>query len=67
MISGTRLKLRYITQTKARPPTFTLFCNKGGKLPVDYQRYLTHALREEFDLGGVPIRLLLRKGENPYA
>jgi GTPase len=66
-VSGRRIKLRYITQSNARPPTFVLFCSRPKALPDSYVRYLVNSLRETFDLGGVPIRLLLRKGENPYA
>jgi GTPase len=66
-VSGRRIKLRYITQSNARPPTFVLFCSRLKALPDSYVRYLVNSLRETFDLGGVPIRLHLRKGENPYA
>jgi GTPase len=66
-VSGRRIKLRYITQSNARPPTFVLFCSRPKALPDSYVRYLVNSLRETFDLGGVPIRLHLRKGENPYA
>ncbi|HYB05955.1 MAG TPA: ribosome biogenesis GTPase Der, partial [Methyloceanibacter sp.] len=62
-VSGRRIKLRYITQSNARPPTFVLFCSRPKALPDSYVRYLVNSLRETFDLGGVPIRLLLRKGE----
>jgi GTP-binding protein len=66
-VSGRRIKLRYITQANARPPTFVLFCSRPKALPDSYLRYLTNGLRETFDLPGVPIRLHLRKGDNPYA
>ena len=66
-VSGRRIKLRYITQTKARPPTFVVFCSRPDLLPAAYKRYLANGIAERFDLGGVPIRLILRKGENPYA
>ena len=66
-VSGRRIKLRYITQSNARPPTFVLFCSRPKALPNSYVRYLVNSLRETFDLPGVPIRLHLRKGENPYA
>ena len=66
-VSGRRIKLRYITQSNARPPTFVLFCSRPKALPDSYVRYLVNSLRETFDLPGVPIRLHLRKGENPYA
>jgi len=67
LVDGRRLKLRYVTQVKARPPTFALFASRPEKLPESYARYLVNALRERFDLPGVPIRLNLRKGTNPYA
>jgi GTPase len=66
-VSGRRIKLRYITESNARPPTFVLFCSRPKALPDSYVRYLINSLRETFDLPGVPIRLHLRKGENPYA
>ena len=66
-VSGRRIKLRYITQANARPPTFVLFCSRPKALPDSYSRYLVNSLRESFDMPGVPIRLNLRKGENPYA
>jgi GTP-binding protein len=66
-VSGRRTRLRYLTQTKARPPTFVAFCSRPDALPAAYRRYLVNALRQDFDLAGTPIRLLLRKGENPFA
>jgi GTP-binding protein len=66
-VSGRRVKLRYITQSNARPPTFVAFCSRPDALPDSYVRYLVNSLRDTFDLGGVPIRLHLRKGANPYA
>jgi len=66
-VSGRRIKLRYMTQANARPPTFVVFCSQPKALPESYVRYLVNGLREGFDLPGVPIRLNLRKGENPYA
>ena len=66
-VSGRRLKLNYITQPKARPPSFVLFCTRADALPESYQRYLINAMRESFDLPGVPIRLTLREKANPYA
>jgi GTPase len=65
--SGRRIKLRYMTQANARPPTFVLFCSRPNGLPESYSRYLVNALRESFDMPGVPIRLNLRKGDNPFA
>ena len=67
LVNGRRIKIRYATQVKARPPTFALFANKPADLPDSYLRYLANGLRESFDLDGVPLRLHLRKGRNPYA
>jgi GTPase len=65
--AGRRLRLRYMTQANTRPPTFALFASKPGELPEAYRRYLVNGLRQDFDLPGTPIRLMLRKGANPYA
>jgi GTP-binding protein len=67
LVGARRLKLRYMTQANTRPPTFALFASKLAELPDSYRRYLVNALREDFDLPGTPIRLMLRKGDNPYA
>ncbi len=64
---GRRIKLRYMTQAKTRPPSFAIFCSRPTKLPDSYLRYLENGLREDFDRPGTPIRITLRKGENPYA
>jgi GTP-binding protein len=64
---GLRIKLRYMTQAKTRPPTFALFGSNPESLPTSYERYLINAIREDFGLEGVPVRLNLRKGKNPYA
>src|SRR6516162_2908265 len=67
-VSGRRVKIRYITQPKARPPFFVLFGNSLASIPENYKRYLVNGLRETFGLFGVPIRLSMRAGsENPYA
>jgi GTP-binding protein len=66
LVAGRRLRLRYITQVNTRPPTFALFASKPGDLPDSYRRYLVNALRREFELPGTPIRMMLRKGKNPY-
>ncbi len=66
-VAGRRIKLRYITQANARPPTFVLFCSRPKALPESYSRYLVNSLRDSFDMPGVPIRLHLRKGDNPFA
>jgi len=67
LVGARRLKLRYMTQANTRPPTFALFASKPSELPDSYRRYLVNALRQDFDLPGTPIRLMLRRGENPYA
>ncbi|MEI9991585.1 MAG: ribosome biogenesis GTPase Der [Rhizomicrobium sp.] len=66
-ISGRRVRIRYMTQVKARPPTFALFGNQLKSLPEDYIRYLTNGLREAFGLKGTALRFLMRGGKNPYA
>lgn len=66
LAQGRRLRLRYMTQAKTRPPTFIIFANKPGDLPGSYLRYLANGIREDFGIDGVPIRVMLRKGENPY-
>jgi GTP-binding protein len=65
-ISGRRIKIRYVTQVKARPPTFAIFGNQLDALPKSYSRYLVNNLRESFELPGVPIRIALRMGDNPF-
>lgn len=64
---GRRIKIRYMTQAKSRPPTFIIFASKPDELPESYSRYLINGLREAFALPGVPIRLHVRAGRNPYA
>ena len=66
LVKGRRLKIKYITQAKTRPPTFALFVNQKSHVPESYVRYLVGSLRETFDLPGVPVRMLLRQGKNPY-
>jgi GTPase len=66
LVDGRRLRLRYITQPKARPPTFVAFGTRAERIPEDYQRYLINSLRETFALPGTPIRLQLRGTQNPY-
>jgi len=66
-VSGRRLKLNYITQTKARPPSFVLFCSRADAVPQSYLRYLTNSLREAFALPGTPVRITLREKQNPFA
>lgn len=66
IVAGRRVKLRYMTQVKSRPPTFAAWVNKPVDLPESYVRFLTNDMRTNFKLEGVPIRWLLRKGKNPY-
>jgi GTP-binding protein len=66
-VSGRRLKLRYMTQAKIRPPSFIVFASRPDALPDSYQRYLVNGMREAFNMPGTPIRLWVRGGRNPYA
>lgn len=66
-VSGRRLKMRYMTQAKTRPPSFIVFASRPDVVPMSYQRYLINGLRQSFDMPGTPIRLWLRGGKNPYA
>jgi len=66
-VSGRRLKLNYITQTKARPPSFVVFCSRADAVPESYLRYLVNSLRGFFELPGTPIRITLREKVNPFA
>lgn len=65
-VQGRRVKPKYISQTKTRPPTFILKCSRAESLPESYKRYLVNGLREDFDLPGIPIRLFVRADSNPY-
>jgi GTP-binding protein len=67
LVNGRRIRIRYGTQVKARPPTFALFVSKPEELPESYVRYLANSIRESFELDGVPLRFVTRKGKNPYA
>src|SRR5580692_5178813 len=66
-VSGRRLKLNYITQAKARPPSFVLFCSRADAVPQSYLRYLVNSMREYFELPGTPVRISLREKANPFA
>jgi len=66
LVEGRRLKLRYMTQAKARPPTFIVFGTRAEQTPDDYRRYLVRGLREAFDMPGTPIRIQFRGTENPF-
>ncbi len=65
-VAGRRLRIRYITQAKTRPPTFVAFVSRPKELPEAYVRYLVNGLRDAFNLPGVPVRMLLRGGDNPF-
>ena len=67
IVKGRRLKLRYAAQIKRRPPTVAIFGSRPSAVPDSYVRYLANGLRRDFDLPGVPIRILLRAAANPYA
>jgi GTPase len=66
LVRGRRIKLRYMTQIKTRPPTFQLFAAKADDLPDAYARYLINGIRDRFDLQGTPMRLNLRRTDNPF-
>jgi GTP-binding protein len=65
-VSGRRLKLKYMTQVKARPPAFMISCTRADALPESYTRYLVNSLRTDFNMPGVPIRIMYREKDNPY-
>lgn len=66
LAGGRRVRIKFATQTKTRPPTFALFCSRHSELPESYERYLMNGLRERFGLEGIPVRIQWRKGRNPY-
>jgi GTP-binding protein len=63
---GRRIKIRYMTQARTRPPTFAISSSQAGELPGDYARYLMNGLRETFGFHGVPIRMKVKAGKNPF-
>ena len=63
---GKRIKLRYVTQARSRPPTFTIFGNRTEELPASYERYLVNSIRDDLGFMGVPIRMHFKGGKNPY-
>ncbi|CAN5150867.1 ribosome biogenesis GTPase Der [soil metagenome] len=65
-VNGRRIKPKYMAQTKARPPTFVLFSSRADDMPEQYRRYLVNSMRESFDMPGVPLRITLKSGKNPY-
>jgi GTP-binding protein len=66
-VAGRRIKPKYMSQTKAKPPTFVLFSSRADQMPEHYRRYLVNSLRESFDMPGVPLRITIKSGKNPYA
>jgi len=66
-VGGKRIKPRYLTQIKARPPTFVLISSRAEEMPESYKRYLVNGLRDAFDLHAAPIRLIVKAGKNPFA
>ena len=66
-VAGRRLKIKYMTQAKTRPPGFVVSCTRPDSVPESYIRYLVNNLREDFDMPGVPIRMAMHASENPYA
>lgn len=67
LVDGRANRLKYIAQINTRPPTFALWVSQSKDLPGSYRRYLANGLREDFDLPGVPVRLLIRTSKNPYS
>jgi GTP-binding protein len=63
---GRRIKMRYITQARSRPPTFIVFGTRLDELPESYNRYLVNSLRDDLDLKGLPIRINMRSSKNPF-
>ncbi|WP_075995723.1 ribosome biogenesis GTPase Der [Salaquimonas pukyongi] len=66
-VAGRRIRLKFITQAKTRPPTFMVHCTRPEAMPTSYSRYMVNNIRETFDLWSVPVRLAMRKADNPYA
>ena len=66
LVNGLPIKLKYISQTNTKPPTFVIFANRAEHLPKSYERYLLNQLRESFKLAGIPLRLFVRQRENPH-
>jgi GTP-binding protein len=64
---GKRIKLRYITQARNRPPTFVVFGTRVDQLPASYHRYLLNGIRRDLDFGAVPVRINLRASNNPFS
>ena len=64
---GRRIKMRYMTQVRTRPPTFSVFSQRADDVPESYKRYLINSMREDFEMWGIPARINMRKGKNPFA
>ena len=64
--NGRRIRIKYMTQTRVKPPTFNFYCNIPEDLPESYNKYLRNSLRKEFDLQGIPLRMIFHKNKNPY-
>ena len=67
LVDGRSNRLKYITQIKTRPPTFALWVSRADDLPDMYKRFIINGLRKDFEIPGVPIRLLVRKSKNPFS
>jgi GTP-binding protein len=65
-VRGKRIKLRYITQIKSRPPTFVLIASRAEEIPESYKRYLVNGMREAFNLHATPVRLVVKSAKNPF-
>lgn len=66
LVQGRHNRLKYITQIKTRPPTFALWVSRPDEMPQSYRRYIINGLRKDFDMVGVPVRLLIRASKNPF-
>ncbi len=66
LVNGMPIKLKYISQTNIKPPTFAIFANRSEHLPASYERYLLNNLRKSFGFDGIPLRIFVRQRENPY-
>ncbi len=64
--NGRRIRIKYMTQIRTKPPTFSFFCNIPEGLPESYNKYLRNSLRRQFDLEGIPLRMIFNKSKNPY-
>ena len=66
LYKGKKNNIRYITQVNVRPPTFAVFMSSPDNLPTSYKRFFASSLMQDFDLSGLPLRVMYRKGNNPY-